>query len=95
MNAFPNDMPAVESVLTIFCDAFLFREKYRFHFRPTDVVSHIYKNTTGPYADELQLENLAMELENSFGVDLIEIYSLNTTLRDIVELVCRGEKEPN
>ena len=33
---FPGAMPTVEQVLTIFCDAFLFDRRYRFHFRPDD-----------------------------------------------------------
>ena len=77
-------MPTVEQVLTIFCDAFLFDRRFRFHFRSDDRVLDVYKGTTGPLADEMQLENLAMKLDESFGVDIADSFNENTTLRDIV-----------
>ena len=86
---FPGKLPTVEAVLTIFCAAFLFNKRYRFQFCPNDKVIDIYNGTTGPVADELQLEELAMGLEESFGVDLLANFNESTTLRDIVELVIR------
>jgi hypothetical protein len=89
---FPNAMPTVKQVLTIFCDAFLFNERHRFHFRPDDKVADVYKGTTGPVADEMQVERLGMALRQSFGVKLADSFNVNTTLRDIVALVAgRGE----
>ncbi len=72
-------MPTVEQVLTIFCDAFLFDKRHRFHFRPEDRITDIYKGTTGPIADELQTERFAMRLEQAFGVRLTERFSEHTT----------------
>jgi len=36
---FPNDMPAVDRVLTIFCDAFMFDENHKYNFVPEDDVT--------------------------------------------------------
>jgi hypothetical protein len=87
--AFPNDMPTVDGILAIFCDAFMFKRRYSFSFRPEDVVMHVYRHTTGPIADEMQLERLTMDIRESFGVDLADTFDQNATLRDIVQLVIR------
>jgi hypothetical protein len=87
MEAFPNDMASVKRLLEMFSDAFMFNRRYIFHFRPDDVVMHVYKNTTGPVADEMQLERLGMGVQKSFGVDIMDILDNDTTLRDIVHLV--------
>ncbi len=84
-------MPLVEQVLGIFCDAFLFNGRYRFHFRPEDRVYDLYHGTTGPVADQMQLENLALKLRDAFGVDLGSVLNESTTLRDIVTLVVAQE----
>jgi hypothetical protein len=86
---FPNDMPTVEGVLAIFCDAFMFKRRYTFHFHPEDVVMHVYRHTTGPIADELQMERLTMDIRKSFGVDVADTLDENATLRDIVQFVIR------
>ena len=36
---YPNDMPAVDHVLTIFCDAFMFDEHHKYKFAPEDDVT--------------------------------------------------------
>jgi hypothetical protein len=81
---FSSAMPTVENLLTIFCDAFLFDTRYRFHFRPDDCIADVYKGTTGPVADEMQFVRLAMKIRQSFGVDITSGFHQNTTLRDIV-----------
>jgi hypothetical protein len=72
---FPDATSTVEEVLTIFCDVFLFDRRYRFHFRPGDKVAEVYQGTTGPVADELQMERLTWEIRKSFGVDLAGSYN--------------------
>jgi len=86
-------MPLVEQVLGIFCDALLFQRQYRFHFRPEDRVANVYHGTTGPVADKMQLETLALKLRAVFGVYLGSVLNENTTLRDIVALVVAQELE--
>jgi hypothetical protein len=88
---FRDAMPKVEQVLTIFCDAFLFDRRHCFCFRPDDRVMDVYKGTTGPVADEMQLEELGVQLERGFGVKLAESFGENTTLRDIVALAVAGD----
>jgi hypothetical protein len=84
---FPNDTPVVDRILTIFCDAFLLNERYKYNLVPDDVVTFVYRNTTGPIADEMQMETLAIEVEKAFGVDLTDDWHESTTLRDVVRTV--------
>jgi hypothetical protein len=86
---FPGSMPTVERVLELFCDAFLFHRRYRFHFRPDDMIREVYAQTTGPVADEMQMETLLVDLDKEFGVDLdpAEILGENGTLADLVAAV--------
>lgn len=84
---FPSAMPTVEQVLVVFCDAFLLNGRYRFHLRPDDKVIDVYKGTTGPVADEMQLERLVIGIDESFGLDLANVCNESLTLRDIVALV--------
>jgi hypothetical protein len=83
---FPDAAPVVEQVLKIFCNAFLFNERYRFHFRPGDQILDVYKGTTGPVADSLEMEILAFYLADAFGVDFLAHFTQSTTLRDVVAL---------
>jgi hypothetical protein len=86
-NAFPNAASTVEQVLMILCEVFEFNARYRYHFHPDDKVLDIYKGTTGPISDSLEMERLALELEKSFGVDVVPSFSANATLHDIVAAV--------
>jgi hypothetical protein len=87
---FRDAMTTVEQVLTIFCDAFLFDRQHCYRFRPEDRVVDVYKGTTGPIADEMQLEQLSVQLDRRCGVRLTESFGENTTLRDIVALAVAG-----
>ena len=85
---FPGDMPAVDRMLTIFCDAFMFDEHHKYKFVPEDDVTIMYKNTTGPIGDEFQYEELVMGIEEAFGIDLTECnWDENFTLGNIVRTV--------
>ena len=84
---FPDTMPVVERVLTIFCDAFMLKDRYKYHLRTDDRVMEIYKNTTGPIADEMQLENLSIRMDDAFGVHLASHLNEETTLADLVDAV--------
>lgn len=90
---FPEQLPVVEQVLAIFCDAFLFRRQYVFRFLPEDVVMHIYRNTTGPIADMMQVQVFLVGLCDSFHLDLWDRFHENTTLRDVVAMVLKSPKE--
>ena len=84
---FPDAMPLVEKVLAIFCVAYLFNERDKYRFRPDDRVMQIYKHTTGPIADEMQLETFSLHIRDEFGVDLLDIFDENTTLGDVVQTI--------
>lgn len=84
---FPDAMPVVDRVLTIFCDAFMLEERHKYQLRIDDRIMEIYKNTTGPVADEMQLENLIIGIDDAFGVDLAEHVDEQTTLADLVGAV--------
>ena len=81
---FPNDMAVVDRVLALFCDAFLFNERDRYKFVPDDDVISVYRNTTGPLADELQMERLSIEIRKAFGLDLKDHWRKRMSLRDVV-----------
>ena len=90
---YPNDMPAVDRVLTIFCDAFMFDEHHKYKFVPEDDVTIMYENTTGPIGDEFQYEELVMGIEEAFGVDLMECnWDENFTLGNLVRKVLESKK---
>jgi hypothetical protein len=82
---FPDAMPVVDQVLTVFCEAFLLKDHYKSHLRTDDRVLAVYRNTTGPVADEMQIEALSMRLDDRFGFDLAEILNEETTLADLVD----------
>lgn len=84
---FPGAMAHVDKALTLFADAFLLNERVKESLRPDDVVMDIYKGTTGPIADSLELETFSMEIEKEFGLDLTEWFDESTTLGEIVERV--------
>jgi hypothetical protein len=87
---YPAAMPTVECVLSLLCDAFLFKRRYCFHFHPDDRLLDVYKGTTGPIADALQIERLTMDLRRTSGVDILTIVCENTVLREIVDTVLSG-----
>ncbi|HYW78469.1 MAG TPA: hypothetical protein VE890_02795 [Thermoguttaceae bacterium] len=87
---YPNAMPVVDRVLTIFCEAFLLNDHHKYRLRTDDRVVEIYRTTTGPIADEMQFETLVMTFDGTFGIDLAEHLSEQTTLADLVDMVLNG-----
>ena len=93
LEQFGESRDVVERTLVIFCNAFLLKSAMRFQFRPDDRVMDIYKGTTGPVADEMQLERLTMDIEEEFGVDVLDTFDETTTLADLVSLSMGGKKK--
>jgi hypothetical protein len=90
---FPSDMPTVDRMLTIFCEAFMFDEHHKYKFVPEDGVAIIYKNTTGPIGDEFQYEELIMGIEETFEIDLTECnWDESLTLGDLVRTVLESKE---
>lgn len=73
-------VPAVEQnrlseLLAAICDAFMIPLRYRFRLRPSDDLQVIYRrNKQGQLGDSLEYENLALRLEESFGLDVEQLY---------------------
>ncbi len=91
---FPDVMPTVDRVLTNFCEAFLLKDRYKYQLRPDDRVMELYRNTTGPIADETQLETLRIRIDNAFGVDIAEYLNEDITLADLVGAVLQKTSLP-
>ena len=85
--AFPNEMPIVERILKNFCEAFMLNDNYRFKLEPSDVIASIYRATTGPVADDMQLESFIISLENTFQIDLTGHWDANATLENVVRTI--------
>ena len=90
---FPDAMPEADRVLTIFCDAFMLRDRCKRSLRPDDRVMEIYKNTTGPWGDAMQLERLGMSIDDEFRVDLLEGFNELLVIigRDVETVVLFGQ----
>lgn len=54
----------------------------------------LYRNTTGPIADETQLETLRIRIDNAFGVDIAEYLNEDITLADLVGAVLQKTSLP-
>jgi len=82
-------MPTVDRILMDFCEAFLLKNRYKYRLRPNDRIMEIYRSTTGPFVDEMQLATLSIRIDNAFGVNIAEHVNEDTTLADIVKTVLK------
>ena len=65
----------------------MLNDNYRFKLEPSDVIVSIYRATTGPVADDMQLESFIIRLENTFQIDLTGHWDANATLEDVVRTI--------
>jgi hypothetical protein len=66
-----SDRDRVRDLLSAICDAFMIPLRYRFRLRPSDDLQTFYqRNLGGQLGDSLEYENLALRLENDFGLDV-------------------------
>jgi propanediol dehydratase small subunit len=81
----------INSVLTSFCEAFMFNPEDRFKFAPDDQVMDIYRAlypTVWLAADSMEIETLIAVLKDRFGID-IEVWRPEMSLGDVVEMVAK------
>ena len=86
---FPEAMPVVDQILAAICEAFLLEPTHQHRLLPEDRVVEIYRQTTGPIADDMQLETMAAQFLTEFGIDVTTMLNESTTLAELVDLVVR------
>lgn len=90
---FPNDMTTIDQILTVFCDAFMFDQEYKYHLAPEDNVAVFYRKTTGPIGDEFQYEELILGIERAFELQIMECaWDENLSLGEIARTVLESQK---
>ncbi len=84
--AFPDSTKEnIRSFLTIFVDAFAFKDIHRLKFSPEDKILGIYK-TLYPkpsLSDSLELETLASTVEKKYGIDFSSVWNEQLTLGEL------------
>lgn len=85
----PEYRERLDALLSTICDAFIIPLRYRFHLRPSDSLETLYKrNMRGQFGDSLEYENLAMQLEQNFGLEMKEFFDIHPcTIRTLVRTV--------
>jgi hypothetical protein len=88
-NRFPDEpKEAIREFLQVFVDGFAFSSKKRLNFSPNDKVMDVYMAlypSTG-WADALELETLAINLEEKYGLDLTKVEYHEITLGQLFEM---------
>ena len=88
-NRFP-DVPkeAIREFLQVFVDAFGFSNKKRLKFSPDDKVLDVYRALypSAGWADALELETFAINLEEKYGLDLAKAEDDEITLGRLIEI---------
>ena len=88
-NCFPGEpKDAIREFLQAFVDGFAFSNKKRLKFSPNDKVMDVYRAlypSTG-WADALELETFAINLEEKYGLDLTWVEDHEITLGRLFEM---------
>ncbi len=84
----------IRDFLSVFVSAFAFRESEQLHFRPDDEVLGIYRavNPTRWLPDAREIETLAKELRDKYGLMLDEIWRDDLTLGGLFQRVQQARK---
>lgn len=86
----------IRAFLALFAAAFAFRRQHRLKFRPDDQVLAIYRalypSTWTP--DALELETLAIDIERSYGVNLVHLWRDDLTLGELFSVAHPASREP-
>ncbi len=83
-----------DEFLAAFVDAFSLRRADAAKFRPDDEVLAIYRAKYPPrwsMGDCMEIENLSIELDRRYGLDLLPMFRESLTLGDIFRRIQRGE----
>ena len=88
--AFPRaSKEEIRSFLSIFVEAFAFKENQRLKFNPDDRILSVYQSLY-PHKwqpDALELETLANSVEKNYGVKFSELWQEGTTLGQLFSAV--------
>jgi hypothetical protein len=78
----------IREFLNQFVDGFAYSRKKRLKFSPDDRVLDVYhaENPEEIFADALELETFARNLQGRYGVDLAKLQRPDITLGDVFEL---------
>ena len=79
----------IRAFLTLFVRAFAFRRERRLCFSPDDQVLAIYRTLyppTGPWADSMELETLARDLQRSYHLDVVPCWHESITIGELFTL---------
>lgn len=84
------DADEVDAVLTIVCDAFLFNPDDRYKLKPDDRIMGIYEAVYPRWkvwlaTDSMEIETLAMNLDENFGIETSEWHP-EITVSEIIAL---------
>ena len=86
---FPDASTAdIRSFLTLFADCFGIRRKHRLAFRPDDRIMDIYRALYPPQcsiADAMDMDDLAAEMEETYGLHLDEVWHENISLGELFD----------
>ena len=86
---FPDASTAdIRSFLTLFADCFGIRRKHRLAFRPDDRIMDIYRALYPPQcsiADAMDMDDLAAEMEGTYGLHLDEVWHENMSLGELFD----------
>ena len=89
-SAFPlAEKQEIRSFLSLFVDAFVFRESQKLKLHPNDSILSIYR-ALYPYKwmpDALEFEELAISIEKVYSVKLIEVWEESLTLGELFAAV--------
>ena len=83
---FPNDSKAaIRRFLIGFTDAFAFSDRIRHRLSPDDRVMELYHALypPGTLADNMELERLAIDMQERYGIDLRSVWRDDITLGDL------------
>ena len=85
----------IRDFLSVFVSAFAFRESEQLHFRPDDEVLGIYRavNPTRWLPDAQEIETLAKELRDKYGLMLDEIWDEGLTLGRLFQRVQQARRD--
>ncbi|MBM4047102.1 MAG: hypothetical protein FJ279_18525 [Planctomycetes bacterium] len=82
----------IRGFLDTFVDAFGYSKKKRLKFGPDDKVMDVYQAEypSPPLADDMELEQLVMNVQERYGLDLCSVWKADMTLGQVFEVARKG-----
>ena len=90
----------IDKFLRFFIDAFAFKEKHKCQFKPDDKIMDIYSalyptKFSKLSGDAMELEELAIFLEDEYKIDFEKIWNEDITLGQIFEKIIKKKSPTN